>query len=560
MFAYMLLFCEISDKQTLLATFLDSFTEDYARRDIPREESIRLALIDIQNVLILHGARLSQFGLPEPAYIAPGYDVINFDEERLEGDNLRNQLNPEQRNVFQSVMDSVHNEDFHADRLFVINAQAGTGKSFLFATLISVLRGEQIPVVALAPTGLAASLLKGGRTLHSRFKIPLDVNETTVTGVKPNSTEGRLIASSKLIIIDEMSMVTRAIFNLIERGLRDICTNNQPFANKTVLLAGDFRQTLPIVPNGNRCSIVDSCLKGSRHFSSFANHHLHVNVRAGENEEIFAAWLLQLGDGTLPSLRRTFYGNIIKLPFDCIVDSKQALIDFCFDGLQSGAVPNKVILTPLNSTCNELNETVLDKLPGVSKSYFSVDSVDTTDDPAAEVANYTVEFLNTLNPGALPVHKLTLKVGCIIMLLRNLNLKKGLCNGTRLIIRVLGNRYLDAEKIDISGELTGERVFIPRMDLRPGSNILPFKMKRRQFPVKLSYTLTINKSQGQTYDKVGIYLPMPVFAHGQLYVAFSRARNFQSIRAFVEDTPAQGRLCPPSREVYTRNIVYREVL
>ena len=355
-------------------------------------------------------------------------------------------------------------------------------------------------------------------------------------------------------------MITRTIFNLLERGLRDICTDNRPFANKTVLLAGDFRQTLPIVKHGNRCSIVDACIKGSRHFPSFIRHDLLINVRAGENEDLFSSWLLQLGDGTLAPFRRTFYGNIIQLPTQCIVNSKQALIDFCFDDLHTGAIPNKVILTPLNITCHETNELILDKLPGPSRTYFSVDSVDLEDDAAAQVANYTVEFLNSLNVGGLPPHKLTLKTGSIVMLLRNLNLKKGLCNGTRMIVRILGNRYIDAERIDTFGTPTGERVFIPRMDLRPGGDILPFKLKRRQFPIKLSYTLTINKSQGQTFDRVGIYLPLPVFAHGQLYVAFSRARNFESIRVFVEDTPVQGKLNPPTQNVYTRNIVYREVL
>ena len=173
MFAYMLLFCEVSDKQALLATYLDAFTEDFTRRDIPREEAIRLALTAIQEILIVNGARLSQFGLPEPAYVPLHEEPIDFEAERNEGDRLTNQLNPEQTILFRAIMDSVANEDFHINRLFLINAAAGAGKSFLFRTLISVMRGQQIPVIALAPTGLAASILKGGRTLHSRFKIPI---------------------------------------------------------------------------------------------------------------------------------------------------------------------------------------------------------------------------------------------------------------------------------------------------------------------------------------------------------------------------------------------------
>lgn len=122
-------------------------------------------------------------------------------------------------------------------------------------------------------------------------------------------------------------------------------------------------------------------------------------------------------------------------------------------------------------------------------------------------------------------------------------------------------RYLDAEKLDQSGRLTGQRIFIPRIDLIADNTMLPFKLKRRQFPVRLAYAMTINKSQGQTFDKVGIYLPSPCFAHGQLYVAFSRARGFDKVKIFVEDSTLQGRLNRQQVEAtYTRNIVYREVL
>ena len=81
---------------------------------------------------------------------------------------------------------------------------------------------------------------------------------------------------------------------------------------------------------------------------------------------------------------------------------------------------------------------------------------------------------------------------------------------------------------------------------------LPFQMKRVQFPVRLSFAMTINKSQGQTFDRVGILLPSPVFTHGQLYVAFSRVRNAQSVRI--------GMFADDNGRFVTKNIVYREVL
>ncbi|EFX81539.1 hypothetical protein DAPPUDRAFT_36791, partial [Daphnia pulex] len=85
-----------------------------------------------------------------------------------------------------------------------------------------------------------------------------------------------------------------------------------------------------------------------------------------------------------------------------------------------------------------------------------------------------------------------------------------------------------------SGKNKGESVFLPRMSMSPTDSDLPFKLKRLQFPVLLAFAMTINKSQGQTFDRVGIYLPEPVFSHGQLYVAFSRATSREGVKVVVK--------------------------
>ena len=143
------------------------------------------------------------------------------------------------------------------------------------------------------------------------------------------------------------------------------------------------------------------------------------------------------------------------------------------------------------------------------------------------------------------------------MLLRNLNTKRGLCNGTRLIVRDLKPNLIIAEILIGAGEK--ETVFIPKIDLAPTNTELPFVLRRRQFPVKLAFAMTINKSQGQTLDMVGIYLPKPVFSHGQLYVAISRACRACDVKIKILDRIDQGHLMEGSDAVFTKNVVYKEI-
>ncbi|XP_057720182.1 uncharacterized protein LOC130934650 [Arachis stenosperma] len=150
----------------------------------------------------------------------------------------------------------------------------------------------------------------------------------------------------------------------------------------------------------------------------------------------------------------------------------------------------------------------------------------------------------------LPNHSLKLKIGVPIILLRNVDPAGGLCNGTRLVVRDLGTNVIGADIV--SGSNVGDKVFITRMNLIPSDTVIPFKFQHRQFPVSLSFAMTINKSQGQTLSTVGLFLRRPVFCHDQLYVALSRVRNRNGLKILLYD---EG-LVDPTR---TENIVFKEV-
>lgn len=155
-----------------------------------------------------------------------------------------------------------------------------------------------------------------------------------------------------------------------------------------------------------------------------------------------------------------------------------------------------------------------------------------------EAMNYPTEFLNSLEPAGMPPHCLNLKVE----LLRNINPPK-LCNGTRLAVKNLLPNLIGATIL--TGKSKGEVCLIPRIPMIPTD--MPFEFKRLQYPVRLSFAMSINKAQGQTLNVCGVNLEESCFSHGQLYVACSRVGT--PSRLFIHDQNGK-----------TKNIVYPNVL
>jgi hypothetical protein len=429
--------------------------------------------------------------------------------------------------------------------------------------ILAKVRSNYGIAIAVASSGIAALLLNGGRTAHSRFKIPIKLTKDSTLDISYQSELAELIRQTELFIWDEAPMAHRFAFEAVDRTFRDLTNVDEPFGGKIFILGGDFRQILPVVIRGGRTQIVDACIKSS---DLWKNHvtvmQLTINMRIQDAEQQqFVDYLLQIGEGK--ETTHSYIGeDIIRLDDDMVFNEEtiDLLVSNIFDNIDNNYlnnenyvdyIKNRAILTLKNDDVDDINEKIVNIFPGQAQEFLSADSVEDKDFVHQNL--YPVEFLNTLTPSGTPPHRLVLKVGVPIILLRNISPIEGLCNGTRLIVRGFQRHVIDAEIL--TGSHLGKRVFIPRIRITPSDADLPFQLVRRQFPIRVAFAMTINKAQGQTIPYMGLYLPDPVFSHGQLYVALSRVQSKDNIKILVKNGQVDDEL-----GVFTKNIVYKEVL
>lgn len=527
-----------------------------------------------------NGSTLANFvGMPIPdeRYVVHSNNMLirhellyNTDSLECEHVTLLNSLTSEQTCVYQTIMDAVKND---AGGMFFVYGYGGTGKTFVWKTLSAALRSQGQIVLNVASSGIASLLLSGGRTAHSRFIIPINVNEDSFCSILPNSNLADLLRKAKLIIWDEAPMTHRHCFEALDRTLRDILRSNdisneeKVFGGIVVVFGGDFRQILPVIPKGSRHDIVNASLNYSYLWKHCKVLKLTVNMRlkvgsstCNLNEvKEFADWILKIGDGKIGEPNDG--EGTIDIPDELLikdeVDPLGCLISFtypdiCKNVLDPAYFRERVILAPTHDVVDSINESILSMIPGNETVYLSSDTIsECEEDSEMNAAMWSPEVLNSLKLSGLPNHKLILKENVPVMLLRNIDQPNGLCNGTRLQIVKLGHNLIEAKIM--TGTNIGNHVFIPRMRLTPSDKRIPIKITRKQFPISVCFAMTINKSQGQSLSHVGLYLPRPVFTHGQLYVAVSRVKSKNGLKILIIDKDN-------NISSSTINVVYREVL
>ncbi|XP_073266985.1 uncharacterized protein [Populus alba] len=588
LFINIIMFCEVADPNSLFDQFWHSMHDDieYHLRSSFSMLNVRLSDDELKNYVLYEleqlfnasGTSLEDHKLPMPNGRLMDEVRNKLLREELSYDlaELRNNhslamplLNPCQRNIYDSVITSILQKK---QALIFVHGHGGTGKTFLWHTIINRVRSEGSIVLAVASSGIASLLLPGGRTAHSRFKIPLEVNESSTCEIKHNTHLSRLLEMTSLIVWDEAPMNNRFCFEALDKSLRDVLRLNNPFGGKSVLLGGDFRQILPVIPGGTKEEIINASFTSSLLWSAFTFLTLNQNMRLSaeglspdQKDELrqFAEWILLIGDGQICDLAVSddHDAAFIKIPCELqveVIDSPiAAIVSAIYPDIERAHLDpfyfkDRAIVTPKNLTVSEINNFILDIIPGHKYNFLSCDSIQTT---SGDIDNidllYPIEFINQLDFNGVPQHSISLKIGTPIMLLRNLSPSAGLCNGTRLIVTQLAERIIEAQII--TGSNIGDRVFIPRIVFPVNDKKCPFTIKRRQFPIRPCYAMTINKSQGQSLKIVGVFLKEQVFSHGQLYVALSRVTSKNGLKIISLDHEGK-----PS--CYAKNIVYKDII
>nr|XP_043618055.1 uncharacterized protein LOC122589793 [Erigeron canadensis] len=347
LFVTILMFCDVRSPLEIWNENWETLSEDILYRlrrqfkfpnlHLSDEQIKNYCLVEIQEILQRNGKSLDDFSdIPKPdetLLTAMDNRLIreelsyNQSQEALEHEQLFHKLNPDQMTIYENVIASVHKE---RGGFYFVYGPGGTGKTFLYKTILSWLRSEGTIALAVASSGIASLLLPGGRITHSRFVIPLELMEYSTCGIKQKTHLAALMQQAKLIIWDEAPMTQKYAFEALDKTLKDILGLNNPrnrtriFEGLTVLLGWDFRQILPVIPKGQRQEIVHSCINKSILWKCCQLYTLSRSMRVNEysptgeldrRKQQFNKWVLDIGDGVVEQKQKKEKTNLLGSTF-----------------------------------------------------------------------------------------------------------------------------------------------------------------------------------------------------------------------------------------------------
>ena len=526
------------------------------------------------------GKNMQDYGLPLPKDMKTELEVEKLkydpDMQRKLYLSLCNQTpnTHEQQQIFDEIACAIKHKQ---TRLFYIQGQAGSGKSTLAKKLMAWSRSNNKLCAGCASTGLAATIYEGFETAHSLFKFPVvedDEREADVPiqcQLQHHKNRYEFLKATDFILWDEFPSCDREVFEAAYNAL-------DGFENKVVVTMGDMRQIAPVVITGEKEDIINHSIPSSPLWKLFIKKYLTMNMRLcqatdtnstshsssthSQRQRKYAEMILSIGNGThIPTTFKDGYINDKKRA-SMTVELQQCRAILCIDDAIDFVFPKpfnpdvfckRAILCGTNDAVDEWNNRIQELNPNILQDPLaSHDQLSESDDPHDILKQMlTEDVLNNFNNNGVPPHLLQLKVNDICIVLRNLNKKEGLTNNTR--VRILN---ITSKCIRIQTLSSNKRSFsIPRIRFKFR---LPFgrsfQLVRTQFPLRLAYCMTINKSQGQEFDACLLDIRLPPFAHGHLYVALSRIRDYEHIAIFTNENNIFDNI------VTTENVVYPELL
>ncbi|PIC52798.1 hypothetical protein B9Z55_002756 [Caenorhabditis nigoni] len=278
-FVTLLMFGEIHNAEELWYRFVDDFSEDFVYKHFPKEKAKALAYNDLIDRMNAMGEKLDKWMSLEYERIIPD-DVIDFDYCSKEGDRMRSTLVAEQEEVVKAVLDAVKS----GGGLIYVDGPGGSGKTYVYLTLINILQGMHLKVIPIAWIGIAASLLPHGRTVASFFHLNIKDGCKTST-IHLQSAEAKQLAALDVVLWDEAPMSPKASLETVDQLFRDVTKIDKPFGGKVIILGGDFRQCLPVVDRKGRDEQISNSIKKSHLWPLFQVHHLKTNMRAQNADE-----------------------------------------------------------------------------------------------------------------------------------------------------------------------------------------------------------------------------------------------------------------------------------
>ncbi|GFX94273.1 ATP-dependent DNA helicase PIF1 [Trichonephila clavipes] len=406
-------------------------------------------------------------------------------------------LTMEQKRVMSAVL---------TGRNVFFTGSAGTGKSFLLKRILGALAPEN--TFATASTGVAACQI-GGITLHAFAGIgpgTASLQQCIEQALQKGKSSWK---QCQHLIVDEISMVDGEFFEKLEKIARIVRRNDKPFGGIQLILSGDFLQLPPVSKKGENRLF---CFQ-SEAWRNSIDVNIELCMVKRQNDKNFI--------NILHDVRR---GRCSKDVIQKLKATHKHQID------KDGILATK--LSTHKDDVDIINNSHLEHLPGQLQVFRAVDS-------CPELARF-------MNNHCHVVEKIELKVGAQVMLTKNLDLQRGLVNGSRGVITGFD---VGKEKLPIVKFVCGieQAVNYEKWTVRAPSGIV---LMRKMLPLQLAWAMSIHKSQGMTLDCVEVSLGR-VFECGQAYVALSRARSLEGLRV-LDIEPSSIRADPKVLKFYSQ--------